>query len=74
MKKKSLQKLALKKRTISDFSNSVKGGQVASSNPPTTVTTPTVTVTIPTTNTVTITFAGCTFGACTGTITDQDQL
>ena len=33
MKKKSLQQLALKKRTISSFSDSIQGGQTASSYP-----------------------------------------
>ena len=32
MKKRSLQQLALKKRTISSFSNSVKGGELVSSH------------------------------------------
>ena len=58
MKKKSLQQLALKKRTISSFSNSVKGGELASSYPPTrptpTITEPLPTVTRPvTTGTIT---------------------
>jgi len=33
MKKKSLEQLALKKRTISNFSDSIRGGQTASSYP-----------------------------------------
>ncbi|WP_340064694.1 hypothetical protein [Ascidiimonas aurantiaca] len=54
MKKKSLQQLALKKRTISSFSNSVKGGEVASSYP-TTRPTPTITEPLPTVTRPTIT-------------------
>lgn len=72
MKKKSLQQLALKKRTISSFSNSVKGGELASSYPPTrptpTITEPLPTVTRPGT-TVTITRPTITVLPITTTVT-----